>query len=118
MDTIHKTVLLNETIEGLGLSKNKDFENFQSLNSEKIILDATFGGGGHSFEILKRYSNVKIIALDQDKSVWKKAKNRFRGLEKRIYFLNLNFRDLNIYFKRDEEGKETVDAVIFDLGLS
>jgi len=118
MDTIHKTVLLNETIEGLGLSKNKDFENFQSLNSEKIILDATFGGGGHSFEILKRYSNVKIIALDQDKSVWKKAKNRFRGLEKRIYFLNLNFRDLNIYFKRDVEGKEKVDAVIFDLGLS
>ncbi len=105
-ESIHKTVLLNETIEGLGLSR--------SQASGKIILDATFGGGGHSKEILKRYPNVKIIALDQDKSVSENIS------DKRILFKNINFRDL------DNLGAELprrssapkFDGIIFDLGLS
>jgi len=97
-ESIHKTVLLNETIEGLGFSR--------SLTSgKKIILDATFGGGGHSKEILKRFPNVKIIALDQDKSVSKNIS------DKRISFKNINFRDL-------DKVPEKYDAIIFDLGLS
>ncbi len=100
MKSVHTTVLLNETIEGLNLS-----ENF-------IVLDATFGGGGHSKEILDKYKSVKIIALDQDESAWEKAKSKFKGLEKRISFINANFRDI------DSLDVKKVDAVIFDLGLS
>ncbi len=98
MESVHRTVLLNETIESL------------NLENKSIVLDATFGGGGHSREILERYPKIKIIALDQDKSVWEKAKSKFKGFEKRIFFVNKNFRDL--------DSEEKVDAIIFDLGLS
>ncbi len=107
-ESVHKTVLLNETIEGLELSR--------SLASEKIVLDCTFGGGGHSLEILERYPKVKVIALDQDKSAWEKAKNKFKGREKRISFVNNNFRDIDEALQK--EGVEKVDGIIFDLGLS
>lgn len=113
-ESIHKTVLLKETIDGLGLSRSKAFENPQSLASEKIVLDATFGGGGHSKEILKRYPNVKIIALDQDENVFKDFS------DKRISFKNINFRDLDNLGARLPKGSRApkFDAIIFDLGLS
>ncbi len=129
-ESIHKTVLLNETIDGLNLSrsqaKNQALKNPQSLvlksspASEKIVLDATFGGGGHSKEILERYPNVKVVALDQDKGAWEKAKSKFRGLEKRISFVNKNFRDLDNLGAElpSRSSAPKFDAIIFDLGLS
>jgi 16S rRNA (cytosine1402-N4)-methyltransferase len=101
MTSIHKTVLLKETINGLNL------QNFSFAKS--LVLDCTFGGGGHSLEILLKNPGAKIIALDQDKSAWEKAKEKFTGLEDRITFVNKNFRDMDV---------EGVDAIIFDLGLS
>ena len=98
--SIHKTVLLNETIEGL------------NLQPKSVVMDCTFGGGGHSAEICKRYSGVKIIALDQDKSAFSKAKNKFEGLNCNITFVNTNFKDL------DKAESKEVDGIIFDLGLS
>ena len=71
--SIHKTVLLNEIIEGL------------NLKIDSVVLDCTFGGGGHSMEVLRRFPKAKIIALDQDKSVWRKN-------DERISFYNKNFR--------------------------
>jgi len=113
MESVHRTVLLNETIEGLNLS------------DKSIMLDATFGGGGHSKEILEKYPNVKIIAFDQDKSAWEKARGKFKGLEKRIFFVNANFRDLDDKDNLKNFGAFAlgdigggVDAIIFDLGLS
>jgi 16S rRNA (cytosine1402-N4)-methyltransferase len=100
MASIHRTVLLNETIEGLNLSP------------KFLVLDCTFGGGGHSVEICKRYPGVKIIALDQDKSAFDKAKSKFKNLKCDIKFANINFKYL------DKENLEKVDAIIFDLGLS
>ena len=105
MDSIHQTVLLNETIEGLNLPKER----------ESIVIDGTFGGGGHSLEILKRYPKIKIIAIDQDKGTFEKAQGKFKGLENRISFINENFRDID-----DSLAKNTnnVDGIILDLGLS
>jgi 16S rRNA (cytosine1402-N4)-methyltransferase len=103
MTSIHKTVLLNETIEGLNLSKDK----------ESIVVDGTFGGGGHSFQLLKTYPKAKIIAIDQDKAVFEKAKDKFKGLEKRISFINTNFSKID-----DLNDLENIDGIILDLGLS
>jgi 16S rRNA (cytosine1402-N4)-methyltransferase len=95
MESVHQTVLLNETIENLNLS------------GKSIVLDATFGGGGHSKEILKRYPKIKIIALDQDKNALKNFS------EDRISLKNINFRNLD-----EALGEQKVDGIIFDLGLS
>lgn len=92
--SVHKTVLLNETINGL------------NLNDKSLVLDCTFGGGGHSMKILKEFPKAKIIALDQDKNAWRENDNR-------ISFHNENFSDLDKVLKG-----EKVDAIIFDLGLS
>lgn len=97
---MHKTVLLNETIEGLNLQSDSSVD--------QVVLDCTFGGGGHSLEICKRYPNVKIIAFDQDKSVFNKTRDKFEGCD--ITFVNKNFREIDY--------REKVDGIIFDLGLS
>jgi 16S rRNA (cytosine1402-N4)-methyltransferase len=103
--SIHKTVLLNETIEGL------------NLQPKSVVIDCTFGGGGHSLEILQKYPNVKIIALDQDKSVFSAKGGPASGWERcDISFVNENFRNIDKVLG-GMEIKE-VDAIIFDLGLS
>ena len=100
IDSIHKTVLLNETIDGL------------NLHDGALVLDGTFGGGGHSLEILKRFRNVKIVAIDQDKSAYEKAKSKFVGLDSSLAFINANFREVGNLKKKDFDG------IILDLGLS
>lgn len=101
-DTVHKSVLLQETIDGLNLKKGG------------VVLDATFGGGGHSLHVLKNYEGVHVIAIDQDKSAWDRVKNKFEGLK--ISFHNENFRNLDKALK--QEGIEEIDGAIYDLGLS
>lgn len=104
IESIHKTVLLNETIEGL------------NLTNKSRVIDATFGGGGHSQFICKKYPKSEIIAFDQDKEAFERAEKKFKGLKCEIKFVNKNFRELdNNYFISDGEK---VDGIIFDLGLS
>lgn len=98
MVSIHKTVLLNETIEGL------------NLNTKSIVVDGTFGGGGHSLEMCKKYPGIKIIALDQDKKVFSEG-GRFTDCN--ISFVNENFRNIDKVL-----GEQKVDGIILDLGLS
>jgi 16S rRNA (cytosine1402-N4)-methyltransferase len=103
--SVHKTVLLNETIDGLNLSKGN-----------AIVLDGTFGGGGHSLEICKRYPKLKIIAVDQDKSAFEKAESKFKNLNCDISFHNINFKNLEEALEK--ENIKEVDGIILDLGLS
>jgi len=117
MTSIHKTVLLNETIEGLNLPASPSLGGQNNSSATSVVIDCTFGGGGHSLEICKRYPNVKIIALDQDKGAFIKAKDKFKDLNCDIDFVNLNFKDLDKVFPKSDLG-EKVDGIIFDLGLS
>jgi 16S rRNA (cytosine1402-N4)-methyltransferase len=121
-ESVHKTVLLNETIAGL------------NLNAQSVVVDCTFGGGGHSAEICKRYPGIKIIALDADKSTFKKAERKFKNLNCDITFVNTNFSNLNnlknfsAFALGGKGGQGThgasnfldcsIDGIIFDLGLS
>ena len=90
----HRPVLLNEVIEGLNLKES----------GGQVVLDATFGGGGHSREILFRYPGTKIIAIDEDEEV---------TAEKGISLHHENFRNLDKVL-----GDRKVDAILFDLGFS
>ncbi|MBY0376711.1 16S rRNA (cytosine(1402)-N(4))-methyltransferase RsmH, partial [Patescibacteria group bacterium] len=102
-DTVHKTVLLQETIDGL------------SLKNGAVVVDGTFGGGGHSALVLEKFPKAKVIALDQDSSAWGKAESKFSG-NKQITFVNENFRNIDKVLEK--EGVKEVDGIVLDLGLS
>lgn len=95
----HVPALLDESINGL------------NIRSNGIYVDVTFGGGGHSGEILKRLTTGKLIAFDQDEDA---SENIFN--DDRFVFLNQNFRFLknNLRFI----GIDSVDGIIADLGVS
>ncbi len=103
MKSIHKSVLLQETVIGLNLPK------------DGVVVDGTFGGGGHSQFVSQNFPEVKIIAIDQDKGAWEKAKDKFTNI-KNVVFHNNNFREIKDVLEKD--GLEKVDGIILDLGLS
>ncbi|MCU0473251.1 MAG: 16S rRNA (cytosine(1402)-N(4))-methyltransferase RsmH [Bacteroidales bacterium] len=95
----HIPALLEESIEGL------------NVRPDGIYVDVTFGGGGHSMEILKRLKTGKLIAFDQDEDA------RLNVPEsKNFIFLDQNFRFLknNLMFN----GINSIDGLIADLGVS
>ena len=95
----HVPALLEESIRGL------------SIRPEGIYVDATFGGGGHSMEILRRLGKGKLIAFDQDEDAMRNVPD-----DRRLIFLNQNFRFLRNNLKYN--GIEQIDGLIADLGVS
>jgi 16S rRNA (cytosine1402-N4)-methyltransferase len=95
----HIPALLKESIDGL------------NIKPDGIYVDVTFGGGGHSMEILKRIKKGRLIAFDQDDDAAVNA-----PVDKRFLFLSQNFRFLknNLNFN----GVESIDGLIADLGVS
>ncbi len=97
-ETYHIPVLLQESIDAL------------QVHSEGVYVDLTFGGGGHTQEILRRGAK-KVICFDQDVD----AKNNLLD-DERVFFVQHNFRYLK-YFLR-YLGELKVDGVLADLGVS
>src|SRR3989344_1615576 len=97
--SMHRPVLLQESIEALDIQDNE------------IFLDGTLGGGGHSGEVLRRFPTTRIIGLDQDPDAVKKVREKV-NIEARVE----NFRRLDKVLKELEVRK--VDAILLDLGLS
>jgi 16S rRNA (cytosine1402-N4)-methyltransferase len=101
---IHKTVLLNETIDGL------------NLTAGKIVVDCTFGAGGHSKEIIRRFGNdVKIVAIDLYAESIKECE-QLKSNGSNIVCVNSNFGSVESVI--DNLGINKVDGFIFDLGTS
>jgi len=96
----HNPVLLNETVEGL------------DIKPDGVYVDVTFGGGGHSREILERLGpNGKLIAFDQDKDALENDID-----DERFLLINQNFRFLKKFLRF--HGYKTVDGVLGDFGVS
>jgi 16S rRNA (cytosine1402-N4)-methyltransferase len=95
----HVPALLEESVRGL------------NIRSDGIYVDVTFGGGGHSMEILKRLKRGKLIAFDQDEDAMRNVPD-----DKRLIFLNQNFRFLKNNLKFN--GVDSIDGLIADLGVS
>jgi S-adenosyl-methyltransferase MraW len=99
MTTYHIPVLLHECIEGL------------KIRPDGVYVDVTFGGGGHSREILKHLTTGKLVAFDQDPD----------ALENKIdhpgfILCNGNFRFLKNFLKYN--GITQIDGLLADLGIS
>lgn len=104
MDFVHKSVLLNETIEGLNVRK------------EKIYLDGTLGGAGHSFEICKLLNNTGLlIGIDQDSRAIEESKEKLSDFNN-VRLFNYNY--LNFEKALEQLHIEKIDGVLLDLGVS
>ena len=96
----HRPVMLQESIDGL------------NIKPDGIYVDVTFGGGGHSREILKRLGKKGLLlAFDQDDD----AKNNIPD-DKRLLFADNNFRFLRNFLRFYDIDK--VDGILADLGVS
>ena len=104
MEFKHKSVLLQECIEGLNIKENG------------IYVDGTLGGAGHSSEILKKLSSKgKLIGIDRDEEALKAASQRLKEYENVVY-LHGNHDDIKELLKSIQIDK--VDGILLDLGVS
>ena len=102
MDFSHIPVLLPECLEGLNLRR------------EGLYLDGTAGGGGHSYEIAKRLTTGRLIALDKDPDAVRAAGERLSGLPAQV--IESDYADIPQVL--DKLGIDKVDGILLDLGVS
>ncbi len=96
----HNPVLLHASVDGL------------NIKPDGIYVDVTFGGGGHSKEILSRLGpNGKLFAFDQDEDALANALN-----DDRFTLINENFRFIKRFLRF--YGVKNVDGILADLGVS
>jgi 16S rRNA (cytosine1402-N4)-methyltransferase len=96
----HNPVLLKETVDGL------------NIKPDGIYVDVTFGGGGHSKEILSRLGpNGKLFGFDQDEDAWENALP-----DERFVLIQENFRYIKRFLRF--HGVKQVDGILADLGVS
>lgn len=95
----HEPVLLKECIEGLNIKPNG------------IYVDLTFGGGGHSKEILRHLDKGRLLAFDQDDDA---LANKID--DKRFLLINNNYKFLKNFLKFHKALP--VDGILADLGIS
>lgn len=105
MDFKHISVLLDETIDGL------------DIKPDGIYVDGTLGGGGHSYEILRRLSpKGRLIGIDQDGEALKAAGERLKEFENQITLVRSNYCEIDKVLK--ELNVEKVDGILLDIGVS
>ncbi|MDQ6527802.1 16S rRNA (cytosine(1402)-N(4))-methyltransferase RsmH [Flavobacterium sp. LHD-85] len=96
----HNPVLLHPTVDGL------------NIKPDGVYVDVTFGGGGHSKEILKRLGpNGRLFAFDQDEDALANALP-----DERFTLINENFRFIKRFLRF--HGVKAVDGILADLGVS
>ena len=97
--------MLNECLDGL------------NVKDGGIYFDGTLGGGGHSYEILKRSSpNGKLIATDLDDYALSRAKDRLLEFDGRFELIKSNFK--NFPSIKEELCPDGFDGILLDLGVS
>ncbi len=99
----HKSVMTDEILISV--------DQYPSISDNNLIgIDATLGGGGHTYELLKKYPDLKIIGLDHDPIARKAAFNKLEEFKSRIEISPSNFSSF--------KPKEKVSFVIADLGVN
>ena len=101
----HKPVMLEECMQAL------------SLKDSGIYFDGTVGGGGHSYEILKRTNpSGRLIATDLDDEAIAAATARLKEFSGRFAIFKSNYKDYETVFA--EAGIDKIDGVLLDFGIS
>ena len=105
LEFAHKPVMLEECMQGLNLKEGG------------VWFDGTVGGGGHSYEILKRTSpSGRLIATDLDDEAIAAATERLQPFEGRFTIYKSNYKDFERVF--EQAGVDKIDGAILDFGIS
>lgn len=105
MEFSHKSILLNECMEGL------------SIKPDGVYVDGTLGGGGHSFHILERLNEKgRLIGIDQDEDAIEAATKRLAQFEKQVTIVRDNYEHFQEILSALSISE--VDGILLDLGVS
>ena len=105
MEFKHKSVFLNETIDGL------------NIKPDGIYVDGTLGGGGHAYEVYRRLGEKgSIVGIDQDAAAIEAASARLKDFGEKVTIVRSNYCDMKS--KLHELGIDKVDGIVLDLGVS
>jgi 16S rRNA (cytosine1402-N4)-methyltransferase len=103
--SVHRSVLLNEAVDGLNLKEGD------------VFFDGTLGGGGHSEKVCSEYGNkIKLIAVDRDAEAIERAKNKLERFDCEKHFVLSNYKNIDKVIESLKILK--VDKILLDLGLS
>ena len=100
----HRSVMLEPCMEAL------------AIKPDGIYVDGTAGGGGHSFEIARRLTTGRLIAIDQDEAAIKAASAKLAPLGERAQVVRNNF--CHVADVLDTLGIDKIDGILLDLGVS
>lgn len=101
---MHKSVLLNEAIEGL------------NIRDGLIYVDCTLGYAGHSGEILKKNKKGWLYAFDQDADAIEYSTKKLNSIGDNFEIIKSNF--VNLKKELNKRGIYKIDGILFDLGVS
>ena len=105
MEFQHKSILLNECMEGL------------SIKADGIYVDGTLGGGGHSFHLAQRLSDKgRLIGIDQDEDAIEAATKRLAQFKQRVTIVRDNYEHFQEILST--LSIPAVDGILLDLGVS
>lgn len=101
----HKSVLLEETVNGL------------NIKPDGIYVDGTLGGGGHAYEVCRQLNDKgSFIGIDQDAAAIEAAGARLRDFGEKVTIVRSNYCDMKS--RLHELGIDKVDGIVLDLGVS
>lgn len=101
----HKSVLLEETVNGL------------NIKPDGIYVDGTLGGGGHAWEVCSQLNDKgSFIGIDQDAAAIEAASARLRDFGERVTIVRSNYCDMKSQLQ--QLGIDKVDGIVLDLGVS
>lgn len=105
MEFVHKSVLLDEVIEGL------------NIKPDGIYVDGTLGGAGHSYHICERLTKGgRLIGIDQDEDAIGAATKRLEPFKDRVTIVRDNY--CNIKAVLNSLNVDKVDGILLDIGVS
>ena len=105
---MHVSVALDRSIELLAPAISR--------SENPLLVDATLGLGGHSFALLERFPNLKIIGIDRDPSAIAEAKSKLANFGDRIQIAHAVFDHITEVV--NSFGYSKIDGALFDLGVS
>ncbi len=104
MTEYHVPVLLEESLDGL------------NIRPERVYIDATLGGGGHTREMLRRHPDIRVFGFDQDPDAIAQSEELSREFGDRFKAIHANFSEMRTHLALNFVRR--IDGILFDLGVS